>query len=100
MLTQIDEDVSSLVEKIGFDKKWLGDCLQRQEQTKVVLASSTWLMGVHMSFEIFCGLRQCFLVDWFKPMMYKWGGVGLMINCAGNGDLLPNTGQSAIPQPR
>ncbi|XP_024370887.1 SNF1-related protein kinase catalytic subunit alpha KIN11 isoform X2 [Physcomitrium patens] len=33
----IDEDVSSLVEKIGFDKKWLVDCLQRQEQTKATV---------------------------------------------------------------
>ncbi|KAG0590156.1 hypothetical protein M758_1G074800 [Ceratodon purpureus] len=33
----IDEDIASSVEKIGFDKKWLIDCLQRREQTKATV---------------------------------------------------------------
>lgn len=45
MLLQIDEDVASLVEKIGFDKKWLIDCIQRREQTKVPLVTCYLFVG-------------------------------------------------------
>jgi hypothetical protein len=34
-LIQIDDDVASRVEKLGFDRKHLIDCLHRREPTKV-----------------------------------------------------------------
>ena len=36
LLMQIDDEVAATVEKIGFDRKWLIECLQRREQTKVL----------------------------------------------------------------
>jgi len=33
----IDDEVAATVEKIGFDRKWLIECLQRREQTKATV---------------------------------------------------------------
>lgn len=40
---QIDDEVAATVEKIGFDRKWLIECLQRREQTKVLFLTLTRL---------------------------------------------------------
>lgn len=43
LLMQIDDEVAATVEKIGFDRKWLIECLQRREQTKVLFLILTRL---------------------------------------------------------
>lgn len=43
LLMQIDDEVAATVEKIGFDRKWLIECLQRREQTKVLFLTLTRL---------------------------------------------------------
>lgn len=51
VLLQINQDVASAVESLGFDKKWLIECIQRREQTKV---PSTNLLSVQIVACVYC----------------------------------------------
>jgi len=62
MCLQVDDVVSSQVEKIGFDKKWLIDCLHRREQTKVppVTYRIRFLSTKVVTFKVFVCMQCCY----------------------------------------